>query len=158
MSRSTVIPNMGSQRGVLLLEALIALLLFSFGILAVAGLQATAIKNVSQAKYRSDAALLNAEVIGQMWVNRNNVPTYSYAGGAAPAAIAAWVARVQNTLPLAANYAPSITVQTTNYPGPPAYSAYQVTVTTFWQTPEEYNSTPRPPPHNQTTTAYIQCC
>lgn len=89
MTRSAPIASVQSQRGVLLLEALIAILLFSFGILAVAALQATAIKNVTQAKYRSDAAFLNAEIIGQMWANRNNVPTYSYAGGAAPASIAA---------------------------------------------------------------------
>jgi type IV pilus assembly protein PilV len=143
---------------VLLLEALIAILLFSFGILAVVGLQAGAIKNVTQGKYRTDAAFLNAQIIGQMWGNRNNVASFNYGGGAPPAVLAAWVTQVQNTLPLAGSYPPTVTVIATNYPGPPTYTAYQVTVTTFWQTPEEYNSSPRPAPHNQTTTAFIQCC
>lgn len=53
----------------MLIESLLAILIFSLGILALVGLQATSIKQSTDAKYRSEAALLANEVIGQMWVS-----------------------------------------------------------------------------------------
>jgi len=58
------------QKGILLLEAMIAILLFSVGVLAVVGLQANAIKNVAQSKFRSDGAFLANQLLGQMWSDR----------------------------------------------------------------------------------------
>lgn len=55
------------QSGVMLLEALIAILIFSLGILGVVGMQASAIAASRDAKYRSDASLLANDLIGQMW-------------------------------------------------------------------------------------------
>jgi type IV pilus assembly protein PilV len=80
------------QKGSMLLEALIAILIFSFGVLSVVGLQAASVKNISEAKYRTDAAFLANELIGQMWADRANV-TVTYA------APADWTARVSSTLP-----------------------------------------------------------
>lgn len=51
------------QSGVILLEALLAILIFSLGILALVGLQAAAVKQSADAKYRTEAALLANEVI-----------------------------------------------------------------------------------------------
>ena len=146
------------QRGVMLLEALIAILLFSIGILAVVGLQATSIAQVGQAKYRADAAFLANQVIAQMWADRNNIPSYAWNSGAAPAKVSAWANHVNSSLPAATTYKPTITVAPTVYAGPPAYTDYQVTVTVFWQTPEEANAKTKPPPHSFVTTASIQCC
>lgn len=53
----------------MLLEALIAILIFSVGILAIVALQAVSIKLAGDAKYRSDAALLAEEMLAQMWVS-----------------------------------------------------------------------------------------
>ncbi len=151
--------TIAGQRGVMLLEALIAMLLFSLGILAVVGLQAQSIAQVGQAKYRADAAFLADQLIGQMWSNRANVPAYAYpATGAPPAVLATWVNQVAAALPGANAFPPRVTVAATPYAGPPAYTAYTVTVSVFWQTPEEANAAVRPPPHTFTTTAYIQCC
>ena len=58
------------QRGILLLEALIAILLVSFGILGLVALWANSLKNASEAKYRTDASFLANEMIGQMWMDR----------------------------------------------------------------------------------------
>lgn len=58
------------QRGSVILEALIAILLFSIGILALVGMQATAINSVSDAKYRTDAGFLADQIIGVIWGNR----------------------------------------------------------------------------------------
>jgi len=43
------------QKGATLLEALMGILIFSVGILALVGMQALAIKQMTDAKYRSDA-------------------------------------------------------------------------------------------------------
>jgi type IV pilus assembly protein PilV len=151
--------SMKSQKGVLLLEAMIAILLFSVGVLAVVGLQANAIKNVAQSKYRSDASFLADQVLGEMWANRNNVATYAYAGsGSAPAVVSAWVTQVQQALPNSQTYPPTIAITTTNYVGPPTYAAHQITVTVRWQTADEFSATPRPAAHQHTTTALITCC
>ena len=56
------------QRGSMLLEGLIAILLFSLGILALMGLQAFAISTTADAKYRAEAAFLANQIISQMWV------------------------------------------------------------------------------------------
>ncbi len=148
-----------TQGGVLLLEALIAMLLFSLGILAVVGLQAQSVAQVGQAKYRADAAFLADQVVRQMWANRANLPQYAYNGsGSPPAAIQAWVNKVNAALPGATGNPPVITVAATPYVGPPAYTAYTVSVSVFWQTPEEANAANKPPPHRHTTSVFIQCC
>lgn len=58
------------QDGSVILEALIAILIFSIGILALVGMQATAISNVADAKYRSTAGFLADEIVGTMWSTR----------------------------------------------------------------------------------------
>jgi type IV pilus assembly protein PilV len=146
------------QSGALLLEALIGILLFSIGILAVVALQGTATKTVTQAKFRSDASFLADELIGQIWANRTNATTYVYPVGTPPPAVTAWVNRVQARLPNAANYPPTVAVTPTAYAGPPAYTAYQVNVTLSWQLPDEFNSVPRPPAHSLTFSTVIPCC
>jgi len=67
------------QGGAMLLEALIAILIFSMGILALVGLQAVSIKNTAEAKYRADAAFLANQIIGQMWSdNTTNLAGYAH--------------------------------------------------------------------------------
>lgn len=56
------------QGGIALIEALIAIFLFSIGVLALVGLQAVMSKNVTHAKLRGEAAFLASQLIGQMWV------------------------------------------------------------------------------------------
>lgn len=57
-----------SQQGVVLLEALIAVLIFSMGILALVGLQAAMVKNTSEAKYRAEASFIAQQKLGDIWV------------------------------------------------------------------------------------------
>ena len=57
------------QSGVMLLEALIAILIFSFGILTVIGIQAASIKMTADAQLRTRAALLANRLIGEMWTS-----------------------------------------------------------------------------------------
>lgn len=74
------------QKGIVLLEALIALLIFSLGILALVGLQAAMIKNTSDNKYRADASFIAQERIGRMWANPNNLGSFSCTDVEAPCA------------------------------------------------------------------------
>lgn len=58
-------------RGFALLEVLVSILLLSFGILGIVGLQARAINFSVDAEDRNRAALLANEAATDMWVNRS---------------------------------------------------------------------------------------
>ena len=147
--------SVNKQAGVLLLEALIAILLFSIGILAVVGLQANAIKNVAQSQYRSEAALLADQLIGEMWANRANLASYAYAGGAQPPVLSRWITQTE-ALPHGSTYRPIVTVAGTAGVGPSPYTSFQISVTVFWQSPDERKA--NAVPHSHTATAVIPCC
>jgi type IV pilus assembly protein PilV len=70
------LPSQFPQKGMVLLEALIAVVIFSMGLLAIAGLQAAMVKNTSDAKYRSDAAFIAQQAIGRMWADPDNLIDY----------------------------------------------------------------------------------
>lgn len=70
------------QSGVMLLEALIGILLFSIGILGMVSMQAASIKAGSDSNYRSEASYLANQIIGQMWTDQTNLPSYSLNAGA----------------------------------------------------------------------------
>ena len=146
------------QHGGMLLEALIGILLFSIGILAVVALQGSATKAVTQAKFRSDASFLADQLVGQIWGNRANAAAYTYAGGTPPNVMVAWIGQENGRLPNAVNYPPAVKVTPTVYAGPPAYTANQITISLFWQLPDEFNAVPRPPAHSLTFTTLIPCC
>lgn len=57
------------QAGFLLIEVMVAILIFSIGILAVVGLQATMIKNSTDARYRAIASQVAEQRIALMWAN-----------------------------------------------------------------------------------------
>ena len=65
-----------SQQGVVLLESLIAILIFSLGVLGIVGLQAAMIKSTSDAKYRADASYIAQQRIGRMWSDPTNILSY----------------------------------------------------------------------------------
>lgn len=65
------------QGGVVIIEALLALLIFSLGVLAIVGLQGTMMRDTTAAKFRMDASMLASERVGRMWVDIANVPSYA---------------------------------------------------------------------------------
>jgi type IV pilus assembly protein PilV len=138
---STTMNSNAGQRGATLLEALIGILIFSVGILALVGMQALAIRHMADARYRSEASFLANEIIGRMWVNKGNLAAYTFPGtGSPPAAIENWVASIQSTLPgvTAATNLPIIDL-----------SGSRVTVTVRWQLPGATDG------HQHITVAYI---
>lgn len=64
------------QTGSVLIEGLIAILIFSLGILALVGLQASSMKATTAAKGRVDASLIANQRIAELWVDRNNLVAY----------------------------------------------------------------------------------
>lgn len=60
------------QEGFLLLEVLLAIVIFSIGILGVLGLQAVMAKNSTEANFRSIASLVAEERISEMWADPAN--------------------------------------------------------------------------------------
>ena len=120
-----------SQAGVMLIEALLGILIFSIGILALIGMQATAIRNTSDARYRSEASFLATEVIGRMWIDIANLGNFDKDYAPAFAARDDWATKVSATLPgvdLAGATAPTIEVDAVTG---------EVTVTILWQQPGE---------------------
>jgi type IV pilus assembly protein PilV len=120
----TKIPSRGparrAQAGVMLIEALVAILIFTLGIIAVLGMQSASILQVSQSKYRTDAAYLANQILGRMWGDRGNLGAYTTAGSSARSA---WDGVVAATLP--------------NGNGTIANANGNVTVTIRWHAPDE---------------------
>jgi type IV pilus assembly protein PilV len=119
------------ERGATLLEALVAILIFSSALLALLGLQAFSVMNAADAKYRSDASFLADEIIGQMWVDKDNLASY----GTGNDNKTAWLAQIAGILPQG--------------DGTIAVDGDAVTVTVSWQLPDQDT------PHNHVTVTTI---
>jgi len=122
---------MRSQAGVMLIEALIGILIFSIGILALIGMQATAMRNTADARYRSEASFLATEVIGRMWIDIANLGNFDKDYSGTFPARDDWETKVSETLPgvdLTGATRPTIEVDTVTG---------EVTVSVFWLQPGE---------------------
>lgn len=123
------------QRGSMLLEALIAILIFSMGILALMGMQATAINTVTESKSRSDAGFLANRIIGQIWADRANLASYACnpctTTGTGNIDTRAWATEIQS----GALQLPGVT-DALNQPTITLGANNQVQVQLFWQAPD----------------------
>jgi len=133
--------NIKVQSGVTLIECLVAILIFSLGIIGMIGLQASAIRNTMEADYRVKASYLANQIIGTMWTDRTNLAIYDTTSGSANTKLAAWKALVSTTLPDA-------TATLTNKPTISVVGT-QVDVTVNWQKAGELT------PHRFKIRAYI---
>ena len=153
------------QHGVILIEALIGILIFSIGILALVAMQTAAISAQSDAQYRIEAGNLVDKILYQMSLNvdrstagtlQTTLATFSHrAGGAtcaftgtasANALVTAWVSEITTPpggLPGADNTMQQIIVD----PDPTHFN--QVTVTVCWKAPNDAN------PHRHSVISYI---
>jgi type IV pilus assembly protein PilV len=77
-----------SSRGFTLIEVMISLLVFSFGVLGAAAMQAIAVQNGTQNGDRSRAAMLANEMVSNLWGKQSATPV---AGD-----LTAWQGRVSN--------------------------------------------------------------
>jgi type IV pilus assembly protein PilV len=78
-----------STRGLSLIEVLVVIVLFSFGLIGMVAMQAKAVQNSVSAEDSVRAALLANDITSEMWANGTiNLPT---------ATVTAWSAAVANT-------------------------------------------------------------
>jgi type IV pilus assembly protein PilV len=146
------------QTGVALIEAMVAILIFSAGILAIVGLLAASTKSVGDAKYRLDASLLANQLVGQMLgsINRSTTAaqqltvlnnSFSSPSGAA---YLAWVNSVNSALP-GSTAAPPLVVISATASTSPTNPSNQAVVTINWNAPNEPTGA-----HVYTTVAQIR--
>lgn len=103
-----------AQGGIALIEALVALLLFTFAVLGLVGLQASMTKAQTNAKFRADASFLADQLLGVMWTDSSSLTDlarYSTASCDSYARCQDWKALVARTLPGASS---AVTVNTAN--------------------------------------------
>ncbi len=121
------------QTGFVMIEALVSILIFSIGILALIGTLAMTTNQVSDAKYRTDASMLANQLIGQMWAgNRTQATLQANFSSPTGPLYTAWAAGVRNTLPSAPM--PTVAVSAVTATSTP--SSY-VTITIKWQSPKD---------------------
>jgi type IV pilus assembly protein PilV len=85
-----------------MIEALIAILIFSLATLGLLGLQVSMSRAQTSAKYRADAAYLANELVGTVWADSANVNSYAAANCAGYTPCSEWLKRVAAALPAGA--------------------------------------------------------
>jgi type IV pilus assembly protein PilV len=118
----------------MLLEALIAILIFSIGILSLVGLQAMAVRYSTDAKFRSTAGYIASQRMGDIWVADRSTITSAFEEASA-------------TLPDLPNG--TRTVHVTGDSG----TGYTATVTVNWKIPGD-SATHQ---HQMVTTIHDRC-
>jgi type IV pilus assembly protein PilV len=131
------------QSGSYLLEALIAILIFSFGILGLIGLLGSSLRITNDARYRSEAANLASAMIADMWTMTAAEMDRQF--GPSGAKLADWQAKAASLLPSALANPPTVDL---TQPGLSPQSR-TVVVTVFWKLPGESEL------HKQLMTAQI---
>jgi type IV pilus assembly protein PilV len=89
---------MSRQTGSSLLEVLIAVVILAFGLLGLAGLQATSVKSSHSAYQRSQATLLAYDMVDRMRAARTAAIAGRFDDGSAHADRATWNAALVRTL------------------------------------------------------------
>lgn len=83
--RATINSSRKSQSGMLLIEAMVAILIFTIGVIALMGVQALAVRSSSDSKIRSDADFLVDQLFSEMIVDARTPVNLPAAGALPPA-------------------------------------------------------------------------
>lgn len=83
-----------NNSGVVLLEVLISILLFAFGVLGLVGMQSVATQNSMNSQERAVASILANDMVSQMWLKN----TSTIASTAISGDIATWKLKVQSSI------------------------------------------------------------
>ncbi len=122
--------SLNGPRGFILLEGLLAVLIFSLGILALVGMQGIAIKQSAEAKYRVDASFLVNKLIAQMWADNSATLATDY--GPAGAKFLSWKSELSAALSGLPGATAAITITPIATP-----QGNQITVTILWRHPQD---------------------
>lgn len=83
-----------NNSGAVLLEALISILIFAFGVLGLVGLQSVATQNSVNSQDRAVASILANDLVSQMWAKKSSTISSAAISGD----ITAWQTKVQNSI------------------------------------------------------------
>ena len=135
------------QRGIVLIDAMIAILIFSVGILGMVALQGSAVEMTGASNYRINAAMLADHAIAQMWATDPTQLSTLFEGskGDGGSSYKTWYASADCTSTTAATGClpgvkanpPSIDVVAQTISSSSGNTQYQVTVTVYWQAPSD---------------------
>ena len=157
------------ERGVFLIEALIAILIFSLGILSLVAIQTAAMSAQNDAQYRVEAANFTDQIMSQIWLNvkRNSgtidTPSleafqHQATGAASSCAFSGATSSVDPAKTLVGAWATSITHAGSGLPGSTdtmqqivvdSAGYNKVTVTVCWKSPLDAG------PHSHTLVSFI---
>jgi len=87
------------QAGAMLLEILVSILIFSFGVLALVGLQGSMTRAQTEAEMRAEASFLASEALGLMWGDLSNLSSYHRTGCNSYNPCVTWQAKISSRLP-----------------------------------------------------------
>jgi len=141
------------QAGGFLLEALIGVLIFSFGILGIVGLQAQALRHTGESEYRAEAIYLANSLISKMWTDDPAVLKAKYdstVGGAGYVSFANSAASLPGVVVATSTNLPVVLVDpAAPIPQSPSQQGHVVLVSVFWRIAGD------PAVHNYTTTGVV---
>lgn len=91
---------MSSRRvGSALIESLLAILIFSVGLLSLLALLTATLKESDNARYRSEASLLATDLVSRMWSGERSLSSLRQRFDPLADEYQRWLKRVQSTLP-----------------------------------------------------------
>lgn len=144
-----------SQGGGFLLEALIGILIFSFGILGIVGLQAQSLRHTGQSEYRAEAMFYANSLISQMWTDDPAGLKAKYDSTVGGAGYVLFKGQVAN-LPGGGANVPKVLVDpakdctgANDAPQAPSVQSHVVMVCVYWQVPGDAAV------HNYTTAGVV---
>jgi type IV pilus assembly protein PilV len=88
-----------AARGAVMMEALIAALIFAIGVLGLVALQASMTQAQTVGKFRGDAIYLSDELVGLLWSDLGNLGRYTTANCGTHRRCQDWSEKVANALP-----------------------------------------------------------
>jgi type IV pilus assembly protein PilV len=139
-----------TQSGGFLLEALIGVLIFSFGILGIVGLQAQSLRHTGDAEYRAEATYLAKSLIPKLWTDDPGLLKAKYDRTVGPGAGYVAFQADAATLPGGAANVPIVLLDPpAPVPQSPSVQGHVVQVSVFWQVPGDTTV------HNYTTTGVV---
>ena len=143
-----------AQRGAYLLEALVGILIFSFGVLGIVGLQAQSIRFTNDSEIRAEAVYLANSLISQMWTDNFSQLQTNYRSPGGAKYLIFKTQQVATALGGAMVQDPEVFVDDPlNVPGviAPSTTSSVVQVKIYWRLPGD----PASVVHNYTTTGVI---
>lgn len=112
-----------NNSGAVLLEVLISILLFAFGVLGLVGMQTVATQNSANSQDRATASMLANDMVSQMWIKKSS----TVSSAAIASDIADWKLKVQKS------NLPNVTGDVVDVAG-------LATVTVTWKAPSKLST------------------